>query len=668
MRIALFTDTYLPDINGVVSSIELLRLKLIENGHDVYVVCTYPGAPGNFKIIREDNIIRFPGLELKQLYGYAITSPFHFLAIDDLKKLNFDLIHVHTEFGVGIFARIVAKKLNIPLVATYHTTYEDYTHYVNPINSSLVEKGAKLAVAKLSKIYSDSCVKVISPSEKTKKMLISYGIDDHNIKVIPTGLNLDKFSIDNIDHNRIKTIEKEIDLKHDERVIVYVGRLAKEKSLDVVIRAMAIVKKAKARVKLIIVGSGPDEDLLHKLTTKLNLNDCVIFVGKKPQEEVPSYYHSADAFVSASTTETQGMTYLEALSAGLMVFARHDDAVENLIDVDKTGYFFEGENDLADKIINFSKLDPEILKINHKNCIAKTKPYSSDIFVTKVIDLYNEVLDVYHNYYEIDSIKLKNNYVVINVKNIGGEKHDILMSLDNYYEYGIRKDNRISHKEFEQYIQEEKILKAYLDCLRKLIIKDYTIKQMYDHLISKHDLSIDEMNNIIEKLEEKKLLDDLKYSYSKLGYYRSLFFSKDKIKRSLRKDGVKIEIINSCLESYDSSDEFDFAYKKALKYQKTIKNKSLKMKIQTIERKLYVEGYGAEAIGEAIKRLDFSDDELNHIAILQKMALKAKKKYERNCCGSELRNKVFKYLYAQGFEIGDIYVVIDEMDWSDSDE
>ena len=112
MRIGLFSDTYLPDINGVVSSVELLRKKLEEMGNEVYVICTYPGL---IKVQREGNIIRLPGIEFKKLYGYAVTTPFHYFLIDDIKDLNLDIIHVHTEFGVGIFAQICADKLHIPL-------------------------------------------------------------------------------------------------------------------------------------------------------------------------------------------------------------------------------------------------------------------------------------------------------------------------------------------------------------------------------------------------------------------------------------------------------------------------------------------------------------------------------------------------------------------------
>lgn len=146
MRVGIFTDTYLPDINGVVSSVELLRKQLEKNGHDAYVICTYKGIN---KVKVEGKIIRLPGVEIKKLYGYAITSPLHLLFIEELKKLKLDIIHAETEFGVGIFANIVASTLNLPLVRTYHTTYEDYTHYVNFINSRRLDKGLKKIGCKL---------------------------------------------------------------------------------------------------------------------------------------------------------------------------------------------------------------------------------------------------------------------------------------------------------------------------------------------------------------------------------------------------------------------------------------------------------------------------------------------------------------------------------------
>ena len=137
MRIGLFTDTYTPDINGVVSSIVTLQKELEKDGHEVFVITNHKASHTK----REGNILRLPGLELKWLYGYKIVYTLSFLVLgDEIEKMHLDIIHVHTEFGVGMFGRIVAKYLNIPVVTTYHTMYEDYTHYVNRFDIEEIRK------------------------------------------------------------------------------------------------------------------------------------------------------------------------------------------------------------------------------------------------------------------------------------------------------------------------------------------------------------------------------------------------------------------------------------------------------------------------------------------------------------------------------------------------
>ena len=146
-----------------------------------------------------------------------MTSPFHFKALQEIKDLNLDVIHAQTEFGVGIFAHICASQLDIPLVSTYHTTYEDYTHYVNLINSKTVDEYAKKLIGRLSKLYGNSSVRVISPSEKTKSMLESYHIR-RNIDVISTGLMLDDFSPAKKDVEKTHAIRKNCGFGDDDCV------------------------------------------------------------------------------------------------------------------------------------------------------------------------------------------------------------------------------------------------------------------------------------------------------------------------------------------------------------------------------------------------------------------------------------------------------------------
>ena len=139
MRIGLFGDTYFPEINGVATSIKTLEDELIKLGHEVYIITTKADFS---KPELEGRVLRLPGIELKFLYGYVLTSPLQISAFNIVRSLDLDIIHAHTEFGIGIFARICSRLLSIPLVSTYHTTYEDYTHYVNFINSNIVDNVA----------------------------------------------------------------------------------------------------------------------------------------------------------------------------------------------------------------------------------------------------------------------------------------------------------------------------------------------------------------------------------------------------------------------------------------------------------------------------------------------------------------------------------------------
>ena len=162
MRIGIFTDTYTPDINGVVSSVVTLQKGLEAAGHEVYIVT---GQKNSLHAHREGNVIRMPGLELKKLYGYTLSTPYHFEVKKEVEDLHLDVIHVQQEFSVGIFGRILGHSLHIPVVYTYHTMYEDYTHYVNFFDLESVEKISKKAVHSLSRYLCNSVSGIIAPSE-----------------------------------------------------------------------------------------------------------------------------------------------------------------------------------------------------------------------------------------------------------------------------------------------------------------------------------------------------------------------------------------------------------------------------------------------------------------------------------------------------------------------
>ncbi len=171
MRIGLFTDAYLPDINGVVSSVATLKHALEELGHTVFIITNHKGT----KIVEDEDghILRLPGLEIKKFYGYKMSSPLQFSADAYIERMDLDVIHIQTEAGVGMFGRQMAKVLHIPIVYTYHTMYEDYTHYFNPLDFDSVEKLGKSVIRTFSRVMANGSQAVIAPVKRRSRLYCS---------------------------------------------------------------------------------------------------------------------------------------------------------------------------------------------------------------------------------------------------------------------------------------------------------------------------------------------------------------------------------------------------------------------------------------------------------------------------------------------------------------
>lgn len=660
MRIGLFTDTYAPDVNGVVSSILILQRELEKNGHTVFVVTTHSSL---FHIQYEDNILRLPGIELKQLYGYVLTSPLHLRAYNNIKEMELDIIHVHTEFGIGIFARIVAKMLSLPLVSTYHTTYEDYTHYVNFLGLNSIDKIAKKATAGLSKLYGESSTEMIAPSSKTKEMLLRYGIKK-SIHVVPTGLDLQRFDVSNTDKDKIASIRFECGVKDDQLMVVFVGRIAKEKSIDIIIDGFAELKKQGKNHKLLIVGSGPAEESLKEKVLQLGIQELVCFIGRKESVEIPSYYHSSDVFVSASLTETQGMTFIEALASGLPVFARPDEVLDELIIEKETGFYFKTPAEFAKKLIQYAAYNAEEKQEMRIQAIKHVQPYDSRLFYQKVIQVYESAIHNYSESYEIERIRPKEDCVELLITS-NSDDLKIMVSLDMYFQKGLRRNMKIDQSVVDELLEDEEFVKAYQMCLRKLTARDRTCKEMYDWLTQNTELNIARINSIIEKLEERGFINDERYTNSQIINMKLMLQGKNKIIRTLKKKGIPYEMIEKSMSEEDDHSELNNALKLAEKIQPTLREKSILMKKNLIKQKLFIQGYSMDIVQEVIECLSFVSEEKEEIDILRKVAFKAMKRYQNKYSGSKLRNYVFRYLSAQGFDNEDIYVILSEMEWKD---
>lgn len=660
MRIALFSDTFPPEINGVANSTFILRNELEKHGHEVYVVTTYSGS-GHAKWDDDGKTLRLAGTELKFLYGYVMTSPFHFFAVDEIRKLNLDVIHVQTEFGVGIFARICAKQLHVPLVSTYHTTYEDYTHYVNFINSKTVDSVAKKGVAQVSKLYGDSSMEVIAPSAKTKNMLEGYHIRK-NIDVIPTGLDLDRFSPTHLDNEKRHHIRQEFGISDEERLIIYIGRLAKEKSMDLVIRGFKKALDEGVGIKLLVIGNGPDEENCRTMSKELGLEKEVIVAGPRPATEVPDYYRAADAFVSASLSETQGMTFIEALASGLPILVRKDEVLTGLCIEGQTGSYFSDENDLAEKLKKFKEMSDTDLAEMKKKAVDVVKPYSSEVFYEKVIGVYERVVEEYKHQYRIEDVRVTDNVVQLYLISNQKEEMRLHVSMDDFYNEGMRVGGFLISKQVEELKEKETGVLAYRRCLKRIAYKDRTRKEIYDWLTQNTECSIEVVNEIVDRLETKGYINDEKYCIELIAKEKLMLSGKEKIIREGKKHGLSYDMI---VEKYDENSDGEeenaetFGQKIIASHHGDSTNKVKKLVVS----KLIAKGYDIDLAKATADKLDYTKSEDHELENLRKCAYKAKRKYERKYQETELRNHIYQYCYAQGYQSEEIYTVMNEMEW-----
>mgnify|MGYP006279151717 CR=1 FL=1 len=382
IKVGIFTDTYLPNVNGVVSSIKTLKNGLENLGHKVYIITL---TNNNYSKNKSD-MIEIPGISLPSIPEHKIGMFYSYGLINKIKKLDLDIIHTQTEFSAGLFGRFIAKLYDIPVVHTYHTMYEDYVHH---ITGGKMEGLASNLAKKMSKLYCKNCDELIVPTEKTKNALQSYGLK-RDIKIIPTGINLKKFN-ENIDNKILDNLKNKMGIRKNDSILLYIGRLAKEKSIDVIIKNMPPIINNNSNVKLLIIGDGPEKNRLKEISQKLNITNNVIFVGEKPWNKIQNYYKIADVFVNASVTETQGLTYIEAMASSLPVVASYDKNLECVIDDQINGFFFKSKSDFI-QIIN-QLLEDEILRKKIKGkAVIKANKYSAEKFAQNIERLYFNIL------------------------------------------------------------------------------------------------------------------------------------------------------------------------------------------------------------------------------------------------------------------------------------
>lgn len=387
MRIGIFTDAYEPHTSGVTTSIKMLKEALEMMNHEVYIVTANLDGHG-FKYDEGKKTIYIPGIKTG-IYDTKLTGLYSKRALDIIKSWNLDVIHSQTEFGIGAFSRIVSKKLDLPVVHTYHTLYEDYIHYVT---HGLFKKTSKRIVIRFTKYFCQKkCDQVIVPTDKIKDLFVNRYNIKKNIHVIPTGIDVKKFHISADIRKNVKKIKAKYKIKDDDFILGSVCRIASEKSVDRLISAMVPLVEANPKVKLMLVGDGPEFGEMENLVKKLKLEGNVIMTGLVEYSKIPSMYNTFDAVVSFSVTETQGLTIIEGLAASKPTLCINDESFREMLVDGYNGYLFKDEKEFMEDVIKLIN-NKNLYKKMSENAKNSTYRYSKEVFGADVLKVYHKAI------------------------------------------------------------------------------------------------------------------------------------------------------------------------------------------------------------------------------------------------------------------------------------
>lgn len=405
MNIAFFTDAYYPRINGVAVSVRSYATKLAEMGHSVCIVCcNYDDEEDkkdkkkkrsfleddklhpNLKIYRISSINVFVSKEDKSAKLSAWHDVKH--TMDAFKP---DIVHINSEFMVGYFGLIYSRHRNIASVYTFHTLWEDY---VDGYIKFMPVYPAKKIAKEFIKFYLKRANILIAPTVNIANVIKSYGIE-RDAKILPTGipqaLDVKKLDVRPLFFNQLHTLLPRVQKKH---VLLYVGRVVKEKNLDFLFPVLAEVKKTFKDTVLVFVGGGPELDNLKEKAKKTGYARDIVFAGYRSREELAYFYSVTDVFVFPSKTETQGLVTLEAMMAGVPVVAIGERGTLDVMKGDNGGFMVkEDVNEFSQRVLELLK-DKELYAEKSQEAKKWASQWSLDTLTEKLVTYYEEALAI----------------------------------------------------------------------------------------------------------------------------------------------------------------------------------------------------------------------------------------------------------------------------------
>ena len=374
MKIIYFTDTFIPQINGVVTSIVNFSRELASRGHTIYIFSARNGKEKKLNLGKNITVKYFHASKLLINYPDLSTAyPNTLKTIREIRKIKPDIIHTHTPSPQAWVALALAKRFHIPIVSTYHTLLPDFIKHTR-LKFFKTTNAAKHLAWEYTRWYYNKLDAVVTPSQAMKRELAKHGIKGP-IHAISNGINLKMFYQAKKKHKGIK--------------LLHLGRISYEKNIDQILESFKICLDKNLKLKLTIVGGGPDLSKLKALARKLKINKEVDFTGPIDHKKLRGIYNSHDIFVTASTIETEGLVILEAMACGLPVIGVKKLAVPDIVIHDKNGYVVG-----PGKVKKFADSIEEMVK-NKKNrkkfglySQKESQKYSLDNSIDKIEKVY----------------------------------------------------------------------------------------------------------------------------------------------------------------------------------------------------------------------------------------------------------------------------------------
>ena len=397
MTIALFSDSYLPTKSGIVTVVVQLQEQLKKLGHRVILVTvetTDEYETYDPDIYRVHSVAL--GLGTDQFVGIPAMHPLiHFL-----REAGVQLIHCHTEFGIGKAGLRAAHVLKIPAICTTHTMWTDFYKYYLTFGKLISPK----IINGIMKKYYGKFDSLIGVSTKARNYFKQPGmLPEMPSVIIPNAIDKEKFQKSHISEEAKKALRQSYSIKDDELMMLFVGRIGEEKRVFELLQVCQHVIKKNNKIKMVFVGNGPAyEDMLKKADDQIK-EKSIIFTGFIEWTKVSEYYESADLFVTTSLSEMHSMTILEAQLSGLPIVVRRDESYLDSVFDGENGYLTDSEEEMEDRILQLAA-DKEKLIAFGKRSLEITKRFTIETHIKKTLKVYEEVMKAYPN--KIDDIKV----------------------------------------------------------------------------------------------------------------------------------------------------------------------------------------------------------------------------------------------------------------------